>query len=121
MIYYYCNELLIYMERKSTMTRGKFEALYVNYNGTMIINDETEKQEILRKYLEDKKVCLYVDSDMYKLEIVSFAELFSKRLQYREEYQNDEEFFNAMEMKALNALKVSKRDAYKIMSERHNW
>ena len=103
------------------MTRGKFELLYVNYNGTIIINDETEKQEILGKYLGNKNVYLYVDPNMCKLEIVSFAELFSKRLQYREEYPNDEDFFNAMEMKALNALKISKRDAYKIMSERYNW
>ena len=41
------------------MTRGKFEALYVNYNGTMIINDEIEKQEILRKYLEDKGLSFF--------------------------------------------------------------
>lgn len=103
------------------MTRGKFETLYVNYNGIMIINDEIEKQDIFNKYLKDKKVYLYVDLDMYKLEIVSFAELFSKRLRYKDEYQNDEDFFIAMEMKALNALKISKRDAYKIMSERYNW
>ena len=103
------------------MTRGKFESLYVNYNGIMIINDEKEKQEIFNKYLKNKKVYLYVDPDAYKLEIVSFAELFSKRLQYREEYPSDEDFFNAMEMKALNALNISKRDAYKIMSERYNW
>lgn len=104
------------------MTKGKFFQLYTEYNGTMIINTEEEKNKILEKYKNNINLCLCVNHENHKLEIITIEDLIDKINDYEETNNlNPEINLYKIEMEGLNSLKISKEIAYDLMNKRYNW